>query len=151
MKRETKTRIERGKVSSHGGVGMAKTRMSWTQADGKALRKERTGLGVSQAQLGQMAGVTGSRVCEVETVVFPNGRRCTPALKLAEKLAKALDQARARAERTAARTAKTGKATVKTADGKRVTVPVKTDRERQVAAITKREREIREADGTAGK
>ena len=84
------------------------TKMAWTKADGKALKAERVGLGISQAQLGLKAGVTGSRVCEVETVVFPNGRTCVPATRLAEKLAKALGQAKARAVKTDAK-ARAGK------------------------------------------
>ena len=70
-------------------------RMSWTAKDGKRLRALRKSLGISQAQLGVAAGVTGSRICEIETVQFPGGRVCTPAQALADKVEGVLAEAKA--------------------------------------------------------
>lgn len=62
-------------------------KMKWTTKDGQALRKARKAFGISQARLGSVVGVTSSRICEIETVKFPGGRICTPAQKLADRIA----------------------------------------------------------------
>lgn len=62
-------------------------KMKWSVKDGQTLRKTRKTYGMSQAQLGQKVGVTSSRICEIEKVNFPCGRKCTPAQKLADKIA----------------------------------------------------------------
>ena len=74
-------------------------KMSWTTADGARLRKARKAFGLSQARLGRVVGVTSSRICEIETVKFPGGRVCTPAQKLADKIANHLTGLARRAEK----------------------------------------------------
>ena len=84
-------------------------RIPWSVKDGKKLRAMRKSVGLSQAQLGLAAGVTGSRICEIETVDFPGGRHCSPAAALAAKIEDALRKASDRkakaAEKAAAKAA----------------------------------------------
>ncbi len=75
------------------------TKMRWSVKDGQALKKTRRSFGLSQARLGSIVGVTSSRICEIETVKFPCGRVCTPAQKLADKIAAHLDKLAVRAQK----------------------------------------------------
>ena len=77
----------------------ASKRMPWTTKDGERLRKARKGFDLSQAQLGEMVGVTGSRISECETVDYPGcGRHCSPGRELSEKIAAAFEKLAAKAK-----------------------------------------------------
>ena len=78
-------------------------KMKWTTKDGQSLRKARKVFGLSQAGLGRVVGVTSSRICEIETVKFPGGRVCTPAQKLADRIANHLSKLADRASKARAK------------------------------------------------